>query len=65
MTIQNDLFRQCLAAKPDEQKAEFIYSFGDIQRKYGLNGITRLDTLKLIRNVTNVTFAYNLLITNS
>ena len=23
---------------------EFIYSFGDIQRKYGSNGITRLDT---------------------
>ena len=23
---------------------EFIYSFGDIQRKYGRNGITRLDT---------------------
>lgn len=23
---------------------EFIYSFGDIQRRYGRNGITRLDT---------------------
>ncbi|MDD6862519.1 MAG: helix-turn-helix transcriptional regulator [Prevotella sp.] len=32
MTIQNDLFRQCLAAIPEEQKAEFELKFGIAER---------------------------------
>ena len=32
MMIQNDLFRQCLAAIPEEQKAEFELSFGIAER---------------------------------
>ena len=30
--IQNDLFRQCLAAIPEEQKTEFELSFGIAER---------------------------------
>ena len=30
--IQNKLFRQCLAAVPEEQKAEFELSFGIAER---------------------------------
>lgn len=30
--IQNELFRQCLAAIPEEQKAEFELSFGIAER---------------------------------
>ena len=30
--IQNDLFRQCLAAIPEEQKAEFELKFGIAER---------------------------------
>ena len=30
--IQNALFRQCLAAIPEEQKAEFELSFGIAER---------------------------------
>ena len=30
--IQNDLFRQCLAAVPEDQKAEFELSFGIAER---------------------------------
>ena len=32
MTIQNDLFKQCLAAIPEEQKAEFEFKFGIAER---------------------------------
>ena len=32
MMIQNALFRQCLAAIPEEQKAEFELSFGIAER---------------------------------
>ena len=32
MTIHNDLFRQCLAAIPEEQKAEFELKFGIAER---------------------------------
>ncbi|MDE5170696.1 helix-turn-helix transcriptional regulator [Bacteroides uniformis] len=30
--IQNELFRQCLSAIPEEQKAEFDFSFGIAER---------------------------------
>ena len=32
MMIQNDLFRQCLATIPEEQKAEFELKFGIAER---------------------------------
>ena len=32
MMIQNALFRQCLAAIPEEQKAEFEFKFGIAER---------------------------------